>query len=759
MLFISTEAVSKLIIMRKLFCIYLLAMSAFTAKAQDYQNEKIDLYVRVQNNSFQPSPYVDISIIDKESNVKQIAVTDKKGNAKFVGARGKTYSINFNDFPNYSEVTVPLKGLSFITKTVIYTSTQASSNIKEIPVDTIVQKFTTNDVVGPNEVEFIIQIEDMDKNKLKNLKIRLFAKKFNKTYVATTDASGCAYFFLPPGVNINISMEELENFEQMSLPDQPLTKLYKTMYYVPTIVDESVRNDTVYQKLPSTVNATSSRAYVRVLVRNLDAEPLQNEMVLLDVKGTKKVFKAVTNERGVAEFLLPKGSQFTLNFLYERDIDLLDYPNRQYLQTTKIEYNYRGSENIRSFYKTAKRDASGFRTEFEEGKIEPKMLDNENYLEKTDVGYNINLPSQSATSTPTVFDDNLFVNGGYYTPDLYNFDSKSGRYKWGVKFLESGPSTAVYEDGVILVNTQSCTLYAIEAKSGKLLWSKWLGSSIYTTPTVADGLVYAIYPNDLDRMFKFVIVAFVLKTGAVKWQNWIDSEALACPVVYNKNVYLTTMLGTLYMFDGTNGKQLHVENNDAVSPPTIASNFLYVGLKSKSEQGKQEIALYDSKTLRFIRRVKNVRGNLQFDDAHNMSADRLMSYDGCRIMHYKGKNFAILGGKLFCISADGEVLWTKDVGDDCEINKTIGSPMPVIANGKLIVSKKTGEIQIYNAANGNLLKEFKTNAILYLQPTVYDGWIYSGSQNGKTIAIDTKDKTITGWSQWGNFAAHNTTIE
>lgn len=38
------------------------------------------------------------------------------------------------------------------------------------------------------------------------------------------------------------------------------------------------------------------------------------------------------------------------------------------------------------------------------------------------------------------------------------------------------------------------------------------------------------------------------------------------------------------------------------------------------------------------------------------------------------------------------------------------------------------------------------------QPVVADGWIYVGTEDGKLVAIDTKDPSITGWPTWGGNA-------
>jgi outer membrane protein assembly factor BamB len=41
------------------------------------------------------------------------------------------------------------------------------------------------------------------------------------------------------------------------------------------------------------------------------------------------------------------------------------------------------------------------------------------------------------------------------------------------------------------------------------------------------------------------------------------------------------------------------------------------------------------------------------------------------------------------------------------------------------------------------------------QPVVEDGWVYVGTSDGKLVAIDTGDKSLTGWPMWGRDAARS----
>jgi outer membrane protein assembly factor BamB len=49
-------------------------------------------------------------------------------------------------------------------------------------------------------------------------------------------------------------------------------------------------------------------------------------------------------------------------------------------------------------------------------------------------------------------------------------------------------------------------------------------------------------------------------------------------------------------------------------------------------------------------------------------------------------------------------------------------------------------------------KTWKIDGRVRAQPVVHDGWIYVGTEDGRLVAIDTRDKKLTGWSMWGGNA-------
>ncbi len=131
--------------------------------------------------------------------------------------------------------------------------------------------------------------------------------------------------------------------------------------------------------------------------------------------------------------------------------------------------------------------------EFRQGHVTPCKLDHA-AIKKSDKGFTIKLPSGAPIPTLTVYDGKLYASGGFHSRQFYCFNAETGELIWGVDLDDDGPTSAAIVDGVIVFNTESCTIFSLDAETGKPLWSWFLGDPLMTTPTIAGGRVYTSYP-------------------------------------------------------------------------------------------------------------------------------------------------------------------------------------------------------------------------------------------------------------------------
>ena len=256
-----------------------------------------------------------------------------------------------------------------------------------------------------------------------------------------------------------------------------------------------------------------------------------------------------------------------------------------------------------------------------------------NYVKSNGQGYVIDLPGSYPIGTPTFYKGRLYVSGGFGSRQFYCFDAGTGQTIWAIDLDDDGPSSCVIEDGIVVFNTESCTLFACRADNGQMLWSWWLGDPLTSAPAISGGRVFTTYPANgqmsaqhdqgkRDPDASHVMGCFDLHTGKILWQKWIDGDAISAPVVAGPEVFITTFSGTLYAFN------------------------------------------------------------------------------------------------------------TKD-----------------------------GAIEQYRADTGQLERRYPLEAPIRFQPIVMNGRIFSGTQDGRVICIDTRDPKLTGWPSWGRDAAHTGLVQ
>ncbi|MES2836945.1 MAG: PQQ-binding-like beta-propeller repeat protein [Bacteroidota bacterium] len=736
----------------KYFICFLVAFQ-FVASAQNLEPDKTTLFINLIDNNKQPVPFFDILLIDKETKAESKIITNIKGKAELTVVLGKTYSVNFRDVQNHSEISVPAKYTGNLVKTIVYSNVvSTATNLK---VDTVFQNYATLPKATATTAAVNIVLQNESNLALPNVAIKLSCPSINRVFTGKTNNKGEAYFLLPINNSYAVSVAEISNYDNVYIPNRNGIVMTKKIRYIPTNVNEISKGDTIIQNLQVTEKATSARVLVSILILDLEKNKLPNENIYLNIKGTSQVYVAKTNAQGKANLLLPKGKKYDLSFQYERNVDVLDYSlNDNGIRNTEIEYSYVGSKKIEEHYKAAKKTKDGFVIEFMSIPTTRINAFNQQKVTKNENGFEINFGSTNPVNSPAIHNDLLFLSEGFQSKNFYCFNSTTGKFVWGQELTESGASSAVVADEIVLINTYSCTLYALDCKSGKLLWSKWLGSSIFSTPTVADGKVYVTYPNDIysgNKKNKYVLTAFNLKTGEVEWQNWLDSEALASAVVSGLNVFVTSLEGTLYSFNKTNGKLEQQLLVNAVTPPTISESHVYCFVNESQTSEKINLIALDKNDFKKQFAFLNCSTNFSIKEFKNSSPNQLMNYTNCRPVISRDKLYVSFNNNIKCIDLKtNNELWNYNLNIN-SVEKV--NLMPLVLEDRIIVASADDKITSYTL-NFKPIQSFTIESVI-TEPIAHNGWIYSGSSSGKLFAINTNDKLITGWQMWGANALHN----
>jgi Ca-activated chloride channel family protein len=414
--------------------------------------------------------------------------------------------------------------------------------------------------------------------------------------------------------------------------------------------------------------------------------------------------------------------------------------------------------------------------------------------------------------TPSVYNGKVYVSGGFHSKEFYCLDAQDGKLAWGVNLDDDGPTSAACQDGVIVFNTESCTIFALDAGTGKQLWSLWLGDPLTNTPTIAGGKVFTAYParghvakNQAPAPAgaakpakpappcSHVLAAFDLKTGQILWQRWIDSDVMSAPVAVDRELYVTSFAGVVYKFDQADGTIRSALKSRATSAPVVVGDKVYFTRRADDGKGpaQEAVAGAGRQTLKeeyaaarkpapyldkHVQALGGFKAQAASQDAANgfaggapqtanapAAADNIgqdnvysmQAFQGSRILNYRDNNFNCMGDEVVCTDpATGKRRWSFKLEGDLKKEGGFLAAPPAAAGGQLFLTTLNGGVLRVDPDKGKVTARYKVGAQVRSQAAVEGGRIYVGTQDGKLVCIDAGDRNFTGWPCWGGNAAH-----
>jgi len=150
--------------------------------------------------------------------------------------------------------------------------------------------------------------------------------------------------------------------------------------------------------------------------------------------------------------------------------------------------------------------------------------------------------------------------------------------------IYSSPSVA---NGIVYVGSDDKNLYAIDAMTGKEKWRFAMGGWVYSAPAVVNGIVYA--GNAYESLYDLKgangsLHAIDAVTGKEKWRFVTGSYVDQSPAVANGIVYIGSGDKNLYAIDAVTGEEKwrFATGDRVVSSPAVAKGIIYVGSNDKN---------------------------------------------------------------------------------------------------------------------------------------------------------------------------------
>ncbi|MDD3859895.1 MAG: PQQ-like beta-propeller repeat protein [Bacteroidales bacterium] len=708
--------------------------------------------VKIYDTDLKEMSGITVTGICQETGKNLNSTTDINGVASFTLEDVGTWIFSYLEIKDFTTYKVEANSNGWGSKTITYDPKKqfvkpAKRNRNGIDFK-IVDGLSLKSKSGIATV--IIEVKNKNANPLPDLNLSLVDFTSATKYTAKTGLTGQAIFYVDYGRDYELDIEGLEAANSFNVQNLPGIRTTVTTFFEPTYIDQQIVSDTIYQKNITQTNGTSTHYLFVINVKDYNNNPLANEPVFADDINSKYVYAGKTDANGKCTFLLKKGTKYLINFVYDREVYLVNAERTEGFSSGFSDRRYRGTENIRQMLVEQKQNEKGFRTEFCETPV-IKAKEPQNYLTKTADGYKIDFESDGPLGTPTLAGNRLISQESFHSPNMYCLDAVTGKYLWGWELGETGMSPIVCSQNILLINTYSCTLYAFDLIAGNLLWSKWLAGTIYSTPSADDNSAYVVFDNGgcnpQDKDEDFVIASFDLQTGELNWINWLDDEVIACPVLAGNEVHVASQSGNYYVFDKSKGTEIyHLSDIKAVSSPTVTKDKIFI---STQNQNGENISVLDIKTMKKLHDYKAT--NLNTEDIIEMDCFAKMNYNGSHPVVYKNE-IVISSDSLgvYAFDANSEkFLWKQALNTNTNL-------VPIIAGDRVLLASTSGDIFSFDLRTGLRQNLRNTGSEIDGQPVINNGMMYVSS--GETMTAF-KSNLNYDWKQWNKNAGHNLWFE
>ncbi|PHR31650.1 MAG: hypothetical protein COA38_07535 [Fluviicola sp.] len=724
--------------------ITLLISILFVAASSLYAQDKYTL--KIKTTQGHPMPNVEVKAVNEDDVV--IGKTDNSGRVTLILSQNGTYSLSYLEMKNFGTYEVKEGFTGTFSKTVTYDPKGifAEKPVADRSKISFKEVSPTHLKGTPNVVQVIVHIKNNSRAYLPHVDFTIVDCENGLKYVGESNAAGKGTFYLPVNGNYEIDLGGVPALRSFKTGDNPGGTAQMVVFYEKTKVKEVAKGDTLIQNNITQTNGTTTHLLFTLKLLDFSGNKLEGEPVYMVAEDKSRVYEGETDAAGVCTFMLQKGTNYIMNLKYEEGVHYVDVTNKRGFGRESTTRRYRGSEAIVQMLANRRLNEKGFVINHERTPIR-KLGRPEGYINKTATGFELDFESSGPVGTPTVVGNRLYTQQGYYSPNYYCLSAATGQFVWGVELGEAGISPVVHQSGVLLLNTESCTLYAIDATSGKLLWSKWLAGYLYTTPSADGYSVFVVYenggsnPNNPNE--NRVLASFNIRTGAVNWMNWVDNEAIACPVVAGDEVHVSSLSGQYYVYDRKTGKRREASASiNAVSSPTVTAEEIFI---TATVNGVEKLIVLDRKSLKKKRTYGTKLTPALLTEQSGLQEK--MNFNGAHPIVYKNEIVILLEAeRVSAFDAKSEkLMWQKNLA-------TTNNQVPIIANGKVLVAGENGKLIGYDLHTGHESTLLDTKGIVDGQPIVRNGLIYVAA--GGILKVIRSMKKFE-WTQWNKDPSHN----
>lgn len=171
-------------------------------------------------------------------------------------------------------------------------------------------------------------------------------------------------------------------------------------------------------------------------------------------------------------------------------------------------------------------------------------------------------------STPVVENDLVYF--GTEAGDLWCVDFK-GTIKWRIKAKRAITGAVHFSDETLYMNSMDSILYAVDPKTGWVIWRFRLGKGSISTPTSIENYIFT---GSIDHN----IYAIDKRFGKEAWHYTTEHQVTGSPIIYKDSLYCGSVDHNLYCLEYKSGRLRwqFSTNGPITSTPIIHDDVLYI---------------------------------------------------------------------------------------------------------------------------------------------------------------------------------------
>jgi len=308
------------------------------------------------------------------------------------------------------------------------------------------------------------------------------------------------------------------------------------------------------------------------------------------------------------------------------------------------------------------------------------------------------------------------------------YHAQSGGLKWSFKSNTSFPNfsaplvdpihnlvffgTIGYQDSGI-----PSPFYALDAQSGKLVWSMIIPWNDFGFPSLHFGTIYVGNSHEASNASLYAIDEV---TGALDWSyttnGGVWGSVAADPHLGEVFTSVGNPANSVVALDAKSGAAIWTYSipnsggdDDPGSAISISNGLVYVDSKIGNVYALHEADGTPA--------WSTAIGTHNIGNVSSLAIANGVAYVGS------------LDTNVYALKAStGAVLWKTATGKGIQSS-------PAFANGVVYVASFDGKIYALNASSGTILWKFQLGASSYSSPIVVNGWLYCAAKNGQVFGF------------------------